>query len=129
MKEEIAYTKSINNALRRTRWMKLKYLFVCFFKLSGKNDRNAWLRKNKIFGLFGEDSNYQPHTLPNNPRLVKIHNNVRVAEGVTFYEHDGINNVFARMNGTVDTNGVCIKVVLKFLITALLVDILSSLAI
>lgn len=103
MKEEIAYTKSINNALRRTRWMKLKYLFVCFFKLSGKNDRNAWLRKNKIFGLFGEGSNYQPHSLPNNPKLIKIHNNVRVAEGVTFYEHDGINYVFARMDGTVDT--------------------------
>lgn len=103
MKEEIAYTKSINNALKRTRWMKLKYLFVCLFKLSGKNDRNAWLRKNNIFGLFGEGSNYQPHSLPNNPKLIKIHNNVRVAEGVTFYEHDGINHVFARMGGTVDT--------------------------
>ena len=103
MKKELTSTKKVNKRLKKTRWLKIKYLLVCFFKLSGKNDRNAWLRKNKIFGLFGEGSNYQPHTLPNNPRLVKIHNNVRVAEGVTFYEHDGINNVFARMDGTVDT--------------------------
>ena len=114
MNKELTSTKKVNKRLRKTRWLKFRYLFICFFKMSGKNDRNAWLRKNNIFGLFGEGSNYQPHTLPNNPRLVKIHNNVRVAEGVTFYEHDGINNVFAMMDGTVDTkwlNGVCIKVV------------------
>lgn len=103
MKKELTSTKEVNKRLRKTRWMKLKYLFVCFFKLSGKNDRNAWLRKNEIFAMFGEHSNYQPHSLPNNPKLIKIHNNVRVAEGVTFYEHDGINYVFARMDGTVDT--------------------------
>lgn len=111
MKKELTSTKKSQQKIKKTRWIKFKYLLVCFFKLSGKNDRNAWLRKNNIFGLFGEGSNYQPHTLPNNPKLIKIHNNVRIAEGVTFYEHDGINNVFERMNGTVDTNGVCIKVV------------------
>ena len=79
--------------------MRIKYLFVCLFKLSGKKDRNAWLRKNKIFGMLGWESNYQPRFLPSNPQLVKIHDNVRIAEGVTIYEHDGINAVFARLNG------------------------------
>ena len=97
-------TKRINQGLKKTRWMKLKYLFVCCFKLSGKNDRNAWLRKNNIFGMFGQKSNYQPHTLPNNPKLIKIHNNVRIAEGVTFYEHDGINHVFSRLDEHIDKN-------------------------
>lgn len=102
MKDSSTSTKIINKGLKQTRWLKLKYLFICFFKLSGKNDRNSWLRKNNIFGLFGQGSNYQPHTLPSNPKLIKIHNNVRIAEGVTFYEHDGINAVFARINGTKD---------------------------
>ena len=95
-------TKSINQRLIKTRLMKFKYMLVCFFKLSGKNDRNEWLRKNNIFSMFGWESNYQPHSLPNNPKLLKIHNNVRIAEGVTFYEHDGINNVFARIDGKID---------------------------
>lgn len=98
------YTKRINQRLKKTRWMKLKYLFVCCFKLSGKNDRNAWLRKNNIFGMFGQKSNYQPHTLPNNPKLIKIHDNVRIAEGVIFYEHDGINHVFSRLDGQTSPN-------------------------
>ena len=94
--------KEINKRLKKTRLMKLQYLMVCFFKLSGKNDRNAWLRKKSIFGIFGEGSNYQPHTLPSNPKLVRIHNNVRIAEGGTIYEHDGVNAVFARMDGEKD---------------------------
>lgn len=107
-------TKRINQGLKKTRWMKLKYLFVCFFKLSGKNDRNAWLRKKKIFGMFGDGVNYQPHTLPSNPQLIKFHNNVSIAAGVTFYEHDVINGVFARMSGTKDprwrTHQSCIEI-------------------
>ena len=102
MNKDLTSTKKVNKRLRKTRWLKFRYLFICFFKMSGKNDRNAWLRKNNIFGLFGEGSNYQPHTLPNNPKLIKIHNNVRIAEGVTFYEHDGINAVFARIKGVKD---------------------------
>ncbi len=97
-------TSKTNKRLRKTRWLKIRYLFICFFKLSGKNDRNVWLRKNNVFGMLGQKSNYQPHTLPRNPKLVKIHDNVRIAEGVTFYEHDGINHVFSRLDGHIDTN-------------------------
>lgn len=95
-------TKSINKRLKKYRWLRLKFLFVCFFKLSGKNDRNEWLRKKNVFGLFGQGSNYQPYDLPRNPKLIRIHDNVRIAAGVAFYEHDGINAVFAKISGTKD---------------------------
>lgn len=99
---EKSYKKAVNKKLIRLRWIRIRYFLVCIFKLSGKNDRNNWLRKNNIFGVFGQNSNFQPHYLPNNPKLIKIHNNVRIAADVTFYEHDGINYVFAKMGGSFD---------------------------
>lgn len=94
--------KEMNKWLIKVRWMRIKYLFVCLFKLSGKKDRNAWLRENDVFGLFGMNSNFQPHYLPDCPKLLKIHNNVSIAADVIFYEHDVINSVFAGMSGEVD---------------------------
>lgn len=41
----------------------------------------------------GTDVLFQPKTLPNEPELIKLHNNVRVAADVTFYTHDVINNL------------------------------------
>ena len=94
--------KKINKHLIKTRWLRIRYILVCLFRLSGKKDRNDWLRKNKIFSLYGENSNFQPHYLPSNPKLLKIHNNVSIAADVIFYEHDIINSVFARMDGDND---------------------------
>lgn len=94
--------KGINEHLIKVRWMRIKYLFVCLFKLSGKKDRNAWLRDKEVFGLYGKNSNFQPHYLPSNPKLIKIHDNVSIAADVIFYEHDVINSVFAYMSGEID---------------------------
>ena len=48
--------------------------------------------------MYGDNVLYQPNTLPNNPQLVKIHNNVKIASGVIFYEHDVINKVFKEID-------------------------------
>lgn len=39
---------------------------------------------------------FQPKTLPNEPELIKLHNNVCVAADVTFYTHDVINNLLLK---------------------------------
>lgn len=64
-----------------------------------------------MFGYLGENVLFQPTKLPNEPKLIKIHNNVKVASDVTFYTHDVINSMFAKLDG-IDyrTHGTCIEI-------------------
>lgn len=78
--------------LKRIRNLKIRYLLVCF--IGGY--KTNWLEKNKIFGQMGDDVLFQPKTLPNEPELIKLHNNVRIAADVTFYTHDVINNLLLK---------------------------------
>lgn len=89
---ENEYKKRLNKIKK----MKLKYLFACYM---GGEYRTNWLRKKKIFGMMGKDVLYQPRTLPNEPELIKIHNNVRIAADVTFYTHDVTYQLFTCMDG------------------------------
>lgn len=83
-------SKKFYKHLKKLKIMRIKYKLVCILGLHKSN----YLRKKKIFKEFGEHVLYQPDTLPNNPQLIKIHNNVWIASKVTFYEHDVINSVF-----------------------------------
>ena len=76
--------------------MKLKYMLIC---LLGKN-HEAYLRKHQVFAKMGERVLFQPMKLPNEPQLIKIHNNVKIAADVTFYTHDVINWMLADMDRT-----------------------------
>ena len=57
-----------------------------------------YLRRHHIFGHLGQDVLFQPRILPRNPKLIKIHNNVMIAAGVTFFEYDVINAVFSNLD-------------------------------
>lgn len=74
--------------------MKVKFMIVSLLGL----DKQKYLRKHKIFKELGENVLYQPVKLPNEPRLIKIHNNVRIAADVTFYTHDVIHQIFEEMD-------------------------------
>jgi acetyltransferase-like isoleucine patch superfamily enzyme len=87
--------KQFNKRLKQIKKMKIYYKIVCFLGLN----KIKYLKKNNIFGHLGENVLYQPTTLPNNPKLVKIHNNVKIAADVIFYEHDVINYVFQKIDG------------------------------
>lgn len=86
------------NRLNKLRLLKIRYYIICVL---GKS-QSKWLRKHKIFAEFGDNVLYTPKTIPNNPKLVKIHNNVKIAAGVSFYEHDVINQVFRDMEDGVN---------------------------
>ena len=86
--------KLTKRRLRQIKIMKIRYKIIC---LLGFN-KIKWLKKNKVFYLIGEKVLYQPNFLPNNPQLIKIHNNVKIAADVTFYEHDVINTVFQNID-------------------------------
>lgn len=96
------------NELKRIRWMKIRYKISC---LMGKGHAK-WLKKNNVFCKMGDNVLYQPDTLPNNPKLIAIGNNVRIASGVVFYEHDVINSLFVNMKDGVKwrTHHSCIDI-------------------
>lgn len=86
--------KLTKKRLRQIKIIKLRYFLVCLFGLN----KIKWLKKHKVFAELGENVIYQPNKLPNNPQLIKIHDNVKIASNVVFYEHDIINKVFQTMD-------------------------------
>lgn len=54
----------------------------------------AILKRKKIFKVFGENNYWYPHTIPADPEMVSIHNNVKIAANVNFCTHDVLHNVF-----------------------------------
>ena len=58
--------------------------------------RGVYLKKKDIFYKFGEKVTWASHTIPAEPYLVSIGNNVRIASGVTLLTHDIISKMFER---------------------------------
>lgn len=86
--------KTVKKQLRAKKWMKIKYRLVC---VSGRN-KARYLKKNRVFAEFGDNVLFQPTLLPNDPEFIKIHNNVKIAAGVSFYAHDVINGIFVELD-------------------------------
>ena len=78
----------------KVRWMKAKYFLICLMGLN----HESYLKKHQVFAELGENVLFQPIKLPNEPKLVKIHNNVKIAADVTFYTHDVINWMLADLD-------------------------------
>ena len=98
---------SMSKRLRKVRFMKIRYILAV---VTGHH-RVRWLKKHDIFGFLGDKVLFQPLWLPNNPKLIKIHNNVKIASDVTFYEHDVINYVFQNIKpGNWRGHHTCIEI-------------------
>ncbi len=82
--------------------MKLRRLWqtVCLHALPRQSMRTAYIRKHRIFDMFGDNSYLQNRVVPLYGRLIRIHNNVRVGKKVEFVTHDIIHSVLNCMNGT-----------------------------
>lgn len=50
--------------------------------------RVDYLRRNRIFGAIGENVTIMDRKIPLYAKLIRIHNNVRLASNVTFATHD-----------------------------------------
>lgn len=66
-------------------------LFRLFFMDGGK--RATYLREKKIFAEFGNNVKYAANSIPAEPYLVKIHDNVRIAADVRLITHDIIDGM------------------------------------
>ena len=59
--------------------------------------RLNYLRKNHIFGELGENVTIMDRKIPLYAKLIRIHNNVRIASNVTFATHDITHYVLNKM--------------------------------
>lgn len=55
--------------------------------------RTKYIVKHDIFAGVGDNFFFQPRIIPSDPKLIRFHNNVSVASGVTFINHDLVHNV------------------------------------
>ena len=69
----------------------LKMIKMLFIK-----DRASYLKKQNIFHHFGNYCLWQPYTIPSEPYLISIGDNVRVTAGVRFITHDISPAMFCR---------------------------------
>lgn len=72
--------------------------------------RTKYIVKHKVFKSVGENFFFQPRMIPADPELIKFHNNVSVASGVTFINHDLIHNVVNNTGTNIPYNSGCIEV-------------------
>lgn len=78
----------------------LKYqLFRLRFALmlSGAK-RTKTVQKGKIFNKTGKNVLWQPRKLPSDPNRIRLHNNIQIASGVTFVNHDIIGYMLNRVD-------------------------------
>lgn len=57
--------------------------------LCGEGYRRAeYIRKHNLFGAMGENCYFHPWKMPGDPKLIFIHDNVKISSDVTFINHD-----------------------------------------
>lgn len=70
-------------------WVMIKLLL-----LRRGEDRAAFLKKQNVFGMMGDNCFWHPKTLPSDPKWVYLHNNVNVATDAYFCTHDVLHILF-----------------------------------
>lgn len=85
---------------------KARFMFI----VTG-DGRAKYMRDKGLVRGMGEGVLFQPRKLPNDANLIRFHDNVVVAAGVTFVAHDVINRMIGRRNGvSLPTHEDCIEV-------------------
>ncbi len=78
--------------MKREGFILRKQLFrkrkIILLRMLFTKDRATFLRKKNIFHSFGEGVLWQPYTIPSEPYLLSIGNNVKITAGVRFITHD-----------------------------------------
>lgn len=73
---------------------------ICMWSKIRSTDRVAYLKKNHIFGEIGENVTIMDRKIPLYAKLIRIHNNVRLASNVTFATHDITHLMLNHMDGS-----------------------------
>lgn len=95
-------------SLRRIRQLVRK---VRFFLIVSGEGRADYLRRKRLVREMGEGVFFQPRRMPNDPNLIRFHNNIAVASDVTFVCHDVMHRVFnSKQGGQLRLHEGCIEI-------------------
>lgn len=72
-------------------------LAMRLYLIRGTRKREAFFRSKQIFGEMGENITITDRRLPLYPKLIKLHNNVKLASNITFATHDITHSMLNRM--------------------------------
>ncbi len=64
-----------------------------------EKQRTRFLAKSGMFASFGKNCRWNDREIPDEPYMVKIHDNVDVSRNVSFITHDVVNDLLARKIG------------------------------
>ncbi|WP_285856669.1 DapH/DapD/GlmU-related protein [Caldibacillus thermoamylovorans] len=93
--------------------MKLSYIIkkVRFYLIFSAFKRGEYLRKKRLLNDIGENIFFQPRKLPGDPQLLRFKNNIAIASGVVFVNHDVMHHVFNNIeNGSTEYHMGCTEV-------------------
>lgn len=77
----------------------------------GGYDRAKYLKTRTNLKDMGTNVFFQPRNMPNDLNLIRFHNNIAVASGVTFISHDVMHLVFnAKNDASLRVNEGCIEI-------------------
>ena len=77
------------------KWSDWRKWFIMLRMFVTRNSirKAGFLRRKKVFALMGEGCRYASNSIPLEPHLVKIHNNVSIAADVRMITHDVIGSM------------------------------------
>lgn len=79
--------------------MNRKWVILNLYLKKNGTQRAEFLKQNNVFFGMGEHCYWHPRTIPSEPYLLRLHNNVVVAAGVSFHTHDVMEYMFNYMQG------------------------------
>lgn len=82
--------------------VKKAYHSFCLLLCMEGYKRAKYIRKHNLFGAMGENCYFHPFMLPGDPKYIYIHDNVKIASGVTFINHDIANAMLNVKNHTTE---------------------------
>ena len=97
--------------------MNRKWVILNLYLKKNGTQRAGFLKPNNVFFGMGEHCYWHPRTIPSEPYLLRLHNNVVVAAGVSFHTHDVMEYMFNYIQGGGNISNILDQS--KFLITAL----------
>lgn len=79
--------------------MNRKWVILNLYLKRNGTQRAEFLKQNNVFFGMGKHCYWHPRTIPREPYLLRLHNNVVVAAGVSFHTHDVMEYMFNYMHG------------------------------
>lgn len=85
--------------------LKRLYQTLRLWTISSDSGRAQWAKKHHIYAGIGENVRIMDRKIPLYANLIKYHNNIQVASGVSLITHDAIMSVYNCDNQLVNGGG------------------------